>query len=1469
MSELPTAEELFGAPPKKQPPTADQLFGPRELIEAQSLGGEYMDAYFTGQAGGRFLEQFGHGFNTGWGTKPLGVDPKTEKELKEAGIFGDYEKGTNNIIRKANEAILRPLAAVVDFTMRFPYAVSRGLAETETPLALLGAAGAAGMEAFPAGPHTALPHPAMGITGERYPGITPNEAPRSPFTPRPEGPVPSGPPLLWAIEGEPAGGLPRDIVGVNERARAADPETFQAYDALANRRESLLEYEREQLKPQTYNIDGREVPADTPLDKVEEFITRPLSEQETSLFTRRGGPKSGQAEVLDTIREEIKDIDGQMERLAPKVREAYKNTAEVEPVAETPPISYEITEPPKETVPEPPRDILGDIIEGAAPRTPAEIQTLAQRRPPIAQDVARQVLDAGRSEEEARAIGAIWQAHYEARAARFPALGSARDLYEKEAPKVISSEAERAKGSLSLAENTITLMRDADASTLIHESGHAWFEELLGDAKRPEAPEDLVADVDAVKGWLQMTGDRPSRAQHEKFARGFERYVMEGTAPSGRLAKVFEQFRQWLTHIYESLARLRAPINDEIRGVYDRLLATPRSEVVIAPERPVDLNFADVHVNDAARALPDEALLKADQIANEREAIAQVLRPEINNGRRRTRVDPTAGPEPATEGAAERTGVAGRGGEGQQPQRVGEEPPPEPAEVGPGGASFKAESAAPSGPNEPFGPTTTRLTDREGKPVLDRIEAHEDIDTAIQEMVASQGTQGELRGEQLSPHATFDLADAIGVEPGQIDRARVGAAYSPAEIEALARLAVEAETDVRNKLIQAANGGDVLETAIAISRLEMIQGKAVQAANEWGRAGAALRAFKKVTGDTAVNSLNTLLKRHTGRSYDELLQLAAQAQNLPTPGHIGKTIRNSRVEMGPIGRAITYLVTNSYLSGQFTHVGYVIGNQLRVAMLPIETAAQGSVGAVRAGVRALWGEDTPDRVYLREAGSALIGIGPGTLDAMRPAYESYLAGKQIPLPGDTHYTNPWSAHSPFGSTATNIFGQPLKLVAGIHQFSRVQFYTQYMYELTMRKALSEGLRGQDLSDRVAELRNNPTADIMAASRERADAAMFQRQTEWNSLQARLSAWTERHVLPKLIFPFMKIGFETAREFLIKRTPVGILSPEVRGQLMMREGGAAFDEAAGRMILGTGIATGGVFLAAQSITTGAGPHDPKQKAEWELHRKPYYMTIGNISVPMAGLGYPGQLLQFSADLWEAGHYAKDNELNTLAESYIRAFMHTPLEEGFFRSMANLMDVVKEPGRNLPRFLAGLGMGFVPYGTAISQTNRAFIDPHSKSVAPGTITSIWDNIRARMPVMSWDIPNRYDAFGEPVISRGAVPSWNAGARYANDPTVKWLDSIGTMMGHLDRKIHGQDLTDAQWDSYQRISGRLSKELLDSARDALTGLPVGMQRKEIDKFIGTARNIARTEIKMNALGSSNDIVDKVYKQKMKLLE
>ncbi len=134
---------------------------------------------------------------------------------------------------------------------------------------------------------------------------------------------------------------------------------------------------------------------------------------------------------------------------------------------------------------------------------------------------------------------------------------------------------------------TISLFERADLSTFLHETGH-FFLEVVGDVfdrlveKDPETltvkQKKFLVDYGAILKFLGVTDrNQITEQHHEQFARAFEAYLMEGKAPSLALRSAFASFRAWLLGIYRTLRSLNVNLTDEVRGVFDRMLATDQA----------------------------------------------------------------------------------------------------------------------------------------------------------------------------------------------------------------------------------------------------------------------------------------------------------------------------------------------------------------------------------------------------------------------------------------------------------------------------------------------------------------------------------------------------------------------------------------------------------------------------------------------------------------------------------------------------------------------------------------------------------------------------------------------------------------------------------------------------------------------------------------------------------------------------
>ncbi|MEO6779428.1 MAG: hypothetical protein ABI196_00650 [Bradyrhizobium sp.] len=641
----PTADDVLGPPP----PTAagnitdatagvDMMSGPSmDAFFAQRTVGRLLNAAGEGFKQGWGSTDLGLSDETSAALKKAGVFADAEKG--QGGVLRAFNEALMRPAALAADAVMRAGGAVVG--------AGQGVAAqlgAEVGLPGLGRDIAALPEAFP---HEAMGAQGVLQRAARMPDVARvigdseavwkglEEPPAEEVTP-PAAATEEPPPVSQELEVRPEPETPTPAPDVHQLARQIAPDTFQEFDTLQERSAGLrqeiaqqqdtLRQAAETQAPHAAEIaDLRERLQDTTprlAKKYEARLAEMLPDHDAFLADEfKMGALTRDTPEIAALRQEMQAADYRMRDLSPEVTDAYRQATEQmppAPVPETAPVAPEPVvapvvqaEPvtPPAVVPGPLPADVAETIPGMKPPEPAlgppegrETPVPAPGQAPtepvnIASDVAQKLVAAGRPAEEAEAASQLISAHYQARAARFEgAKGTAEDLYRAEAPE-IRAGLQRAPRQLELAQSirgkiklddgraVITLMRDANASTFLHETGHAWLAEMLQDATDPKAPASLTNDAATVRSWVGAGEGEITRSQHEKFARGFERYMMEGRTPTQALASVFAKFRDWLTTLYQTVAKLRAPISDDIRDVFDRLLTTePDRQPAIVPE---------------------------------------------------------------------------------------------------------------------------------------------------------------------------------------------------------------------------------------------------------------------------------------------------------------------------------------------------------------------------------------------------------------------------------------------------------------------------------------------------------------------------------------------------------------------------------------------------------------------------------------------------------------------------------------------------------------------------------------------------------------------------------------------------------------------------------------------------------------------------------------------------------------------
>ncbi|MDQ7835462.1 MAG: hypothetical protein RDU24_08780 [Humidesulfovibrio sp.] len=168
----------------------------------------------------------------------------------------------------------------------------------------------------------------------------------------------------------------------------------------------------------------------------------------------------------------------------------------------------------------------------------------------------------------------------------------------------------------------ISTFEKANVSTVPHESGHLYLTELERLVGLGHATAQQEADLATIRAWLREKDERISEEGQERFANGFLTYLREGKAPTEAMYEVFAKFKRWLLALYKAARGAGVKINPEIRGVYDRMLATQEEldgarnkyglEPIFAGETSLDESVLTRQELDAYETLANRASLAAD-----------------------------------------------------------------------------------------------------------------------------------------------------------------------------------------------------------------------------------------------------------------------------------------------------------------------------------------------------------------------------------------------------------------------------------------------------------------------------------------------------------------------------------------------------------------------------------------------------------------------------------------------------------------------------------------------------------------------------------------------------------------------------------------------------------------------------------------------------------------------------------------
>jgi len=441
----------------------------------------------------------------------------------------------------------------------------------------------------------------------------------------------------------------------------------------------------------------------------------------------------------------------------------------------------------------------------------------------------------------------------------------------------------------------------------------------------------------------------------------------------------------------------------------------------------------------------------------------------------------------------------------------------------------------------------------------------------------------------------------------------------------------------------------------------------------------------------------------------------------------------------------TYLITN-ILSAPKTHERNIIGNAVNLAKTPLAMAVGApfsdelSVGGAGAYIRGAWGQKERD-------GVAATGIRPalkGFLHIMKHGYAPG-AESRFELPPVELFPH-WGEK---GRAVANVISRGL---SGMDYFARELATQGELRSMAHDIARREGLRGDQLADRITELVRDPTPAMLEHADKASTRAVFQ-----EGGQAAQLATSLRDKANVTIHYGAGKKFEIpAGDFILPfiRTPANIfgqgfqLSPLGFLSKTAHSGGRLQAQARAEAALGTMLLAPIAWLAREGRLSGSGPTDPAEQNKLrKLGWEPNSIKVGDHWVGYSVLGPMALPLAVVANLHddyvERSNRGEKTDLSSAALGASLRLGRTMLQQSYLQNLSDLFDAVSDnTGHRWQNLVARIGASHIPASSLLRATSSA-IDPVLRDPQ-----NLEESFKAQLPFLSKEVQPRIRPTGEPI-------------------------------------------------------------------------------------------------------------------------
>lgn len=725
-------------------------------------------------------------------------------------------------------------------------------------------------------------------------------------------------------------------------------------------------------------------------------------------------------------------------------------------------------------------------------------------------------------------------------------------------------------------------------------------------------------------------------------------------------------------------------------------------------------------------------------------------------------------------------------------------------------------------PDEPRAPDA-----RAGNLLLNKFDSTLDVATVLEAADTAAGGFAEARRAPQSFAQTEALAEQLGMTADELLKRPNGTAFNAEQSQAARNLLVASAEKVDAIAARIAQKGDPGEDLLNEFRDTVLRHVAIQeqVAGVVAEAGRALGILRNRA--SSVNITADMLDAMMAGKGPAGLQRAAR--NIIEAGKKNPRERAKAIEKAYRATGFDVFLEywyNAILSGPYTHLYNVLSTGANVLNnLPV-TATAAAIGAGKKLTGVQWGAER-DRVL----GSEVYARGVGLLTGAVEGAQAFATTMKTGSVSDNVDRLDTQVRRAIPGALGTVIRTPSRLLSAEDEFFKATARRMQLNAISLRMAHAEGLRGDAMTARAAELAKNPTEYLSTEADNFARYLTF--QTEMGpggrGVLRTLDAWPAS----RIVVPFVRTPINLMKT-TVEHSPFAPLLTEWRDDV--KAGGARADVALAKMAVGMGYGVAIATAAGYGMVTGAAPADKTERQALEATGwKPFSIRVGDNYVDYRRMDPFSSILGIAATLGQP--QTPHGKPVDLASAFVSGFLGQLTDKTFLTGLSDFVAAASdESGTKIEAWVKRFAGSFVP---AIASQTAQIIDP-SKRVTE----TLADTMQSRIPGMSQNLPAQRDILGDPLRTFSPVTP------VENDRAAQAIVSTGARVGELGKTLQGRKLTGQEYDAYERLAGQYLRAGIENWIDTPDWLEMDDEgrRELIEDLADEAREDARQELDLD---------------------